>query len=198
MSSNKDKFELSPELQKLKEEYSRGRNSRYSDMVTKKSEKLSELEKSKIRKEAHRIYGALFRYILLIVVAIVILYPIIWMVGATFKNNNGVFNGMGVFTLHPTLEAYKVAFDKYGGNINILKALVNTYSYVIPEVILTVVSSLITAYGFSRFNFIGRKFFYAIMMSTLFLPQVILYIPQYLIFSKWNMVGSELYLPLIL
>ena len=91
MSSNKDKFELSPELQKLKEEYSRGRNSRYSDMVTKKSEKLSELEKSKIRKEAHRIYGALFRYILLIVVAIVILYPIIWMVGATFKNNNGVF-----------------------------------------------------------------------------------------------------------
>ena len=35
--------------------------------------------------------------------------------------------------------------------------MLNTYSYVLPKVICTVVSSCIAAYGFGRFDFPGRK-----------------------------------------
>ena len=85
----------------------------------------------------------------------------------------------------------------YGGDINIWKAMLNTYSYVIPAVIFTIVSSTLTAYGFGRFKFFGRSVLFAILMSTLFLPQVVLNVPQYIMYNIFGWVGSKLYLPLI-
>lgn len=73
--------------------------------------------------------------------------------------------------------------------------MVNTYKFVIPKVIGTVVSSAIAAYGFSRFQFKARGFWFALMLSTLFLPQVVLNVPQFLLFTKWGWVDS--YLPLV-
>ena len=75
--------------------------------------------------------------------------------------------------------------------------MLNTYSYVIPAVIFTVVSSTITAYGFGRFKFKGRGILFAILMSTLFLPQVVLNVPQYIMYNNFGWIGSKLYLPLI-
>jgi oligogalacturonide transport system permease protein len=73
----------------------------------------------------------------------------------------------------------------------------NTYSYVLPKVLFTVVSATITAYGFGRFKFKGRDFLFVVLMSTLFLPQVVLNVPQYILFNKFGWVDSSLYLPII-
>ena len=137
------------------------------------------------------------RYIVLIVVGIFMVYPLVWMIGATFKPNNEIFAGLNIFPMHPTLEGYQNAVKSYGGNINIWKALINTFTIVIPKVIFTVVSATITAYGFGRFNFVGKKLLYPIMISTLFLPQVVLNVPQYILYNKLGWIGSDLYLPLI-
>ena len=51
--------------------------------------------------------------------------------------------------------------NNYGGDINIWSAMLNTYKYVLPRVVFTVVSSTITAYGFGRFKFRGRKALFA-------------------------------------
>ena len=72
----------------------------------------------------------------------------------------------------------------------------NTYSFVLPKVIFTVISSVIAAYGFSRFQFKGRDFLFGIMISTLFLPQVVLNVPQYLMYNTFGWINSPLYLPL--
>ena len=73
----------------------------------------------------------------------------------------------------------------------------NTFCIVIPKVIFTLVSATLTAYGFGRFNFVGKKILYPIMISTLFLPQVVLNVPQYILYNRLGWVGSPLYLPLI-
>ncbi|MBQ1491919.1 MAG: carbohydrate ABC transporter permease [Blautia sp.] len=137
------------------------------------------------------------RYIVLIVVGLFMVYPLLWMIGATFKENNEIFAGLNIFPMNPTLEGYRNAMKSYGGNINIWKALINTFTIVIPKVIFTVISATITAYGFGRFEFVGKKILYPIMISTLFLPQVVLNVPQYILFTKMGWVGSGLYLPLI-
>ena len=82
--------------------------------------------------------------------------------------------------------------NNFGGSINILQAMLNTYSYVIPKVICTVVSACIAAYGFGRFDFPGRKLLFNIMLATLFLPQVVLNVPQYLLYNKFGWVDSPL------
>lgn len=144
-----------------------------------------------------RVVGLILRYVVLIAVGLIMVYPLLWMVGATFKSNAEIFSGIGLFTSHPTLEGYKNAMSDYGGQINILKAMLNTFSYVIPKVIFTVISATITAYGFGRFNFKGKGILFALLMSTLFLPQVVLNVPQFILFSKLGWVGSKLYLPII-
>ncbi len=76
------------------------------------------------------------------------IYPLLWMISATFKDNSEIFAGIGLWIKNPTLEGYKNALNNFGGSINILQAMLNTYSYVLPKVICTVVSSCIAAYGF--------------------------------------------------
>ncbi len=144
-----------------------------------------------------RKFQTFIRYFVLIVVGIVMVYPLLWMVGATFKNNLEIFSGIGIFPKEPTLNGYKNAMNSYGGDINIWKSMLNTYSYVIPKVIFTLVSATLTAYGFGRFKFKGRGFLFAVLMSTLFLPQVVLNVPQFILFTKLGWVDSNLYLPLI-
>jgi oligogalacturonide transport system permease protein len=141
--------------------------------------------------------SSIIRYTVLIVVGIFMVYPLLWMVGATFKENSEIFAGLNIIPMNPTFEGYKSAVQSYGGNINIWKALFNTFCIVIPKVIFTLVSATLTAYGFGRFNFVGKKILYPIMISTLFLPQVVLNVPQYILYNRLGWVGSPLYLPLI-
>ena len=145
---------------------------------------------------AHKI-GRFFQYFVLILVGVIMIYPLVWMVGATFKSNAEIFAGIGFLTANPTLQGYIDAVTQNcGGDISIWRAFINTYSFVIPKVIFTVISSVIAAYGFSRFKFKGRDMLFGIMISTLFLPQVVLNVPQYLMYNSFGWINSPFYLPL--
>ena len=145
---------------------------------------------------AHKI-GRFFQYFVLILVGVIMIYPLVWMVGATFKSNAEIFAGIGFLTANPTLQGYIDAVTQnYGGDISIWRAFINKYSFVIPKVIFTVISSVIAAYGFSRFKFKGRDMLFGIMISTLFLPQVVLNVPQYLMYNSFGWINSPFYLPL--
>ena len=145
---------------------------------------------------AHKI-GRFFQYFVLLLVGVIMIYPLVWMGGATFKSNAEIFAGIGFLTANPTLQGYIDAVTQnYGGDISIWRAFINTYSFVIPKVIFTVISSVIAAYGFSRFKFKGRDMLFGIMISTLFLPQVVLNVPQYLMYNSFGWVNSPFYLPL--
>lgn len=147
--------------------------------------------------KSRRIISDIIKYTVLIAVGTVMVYPLLWMVGATFKNNQEIFSGIGLIAKEPTLEGYKNAMNNYGGDIGLFKAMFNTYSYVLPKVVFTVISATITAFGFARFKFIGKNILFAVLMSTLFIPQVVLNIPQFILFNKLGWVDSKYYLALI-
>ncbi len=142
--------------------------------------------------------SSIIRYVVLILVGIIMVYPLVWMFGATFKENSEIFSGIGFIPTNPTFEGYKNAMKSYGGDIDLLKSMINTYSYVIPKVVFTVFSATLTAYGFGRFKFKGRDLLFAVLMSTLFLPQVVLNVPQYILFNKFGWINSSLYLPIVI
>lgn len=147
--------------------------------------------------KSKQIVSLILRYVVLIAVGFVMVYPLLWMVGATFKTNAEIFSSIGLFTANPTLEGYKAAMQSSGGNVNVWKAMLNTFSYVIPKVVFTMISATVTAYGFGRFEFKGKGILFSILMSTLFLPQVVLNVPQFIMFSKLGWVNSPLYLAII-
>ena len=60
------------------------------------------------------------------------------------------------------------------------------------------VSCTITAYGFGRFNFVGKNVLFAVLMSTLFLPNVVMNVPQYILYNNFGWIDSKIYLPLVI
>ena len=51
-----------------------------------------------------RTISLVIRYFVLILVGIFMVYPLIWMVGATFKTNNEIFTTLNPIPIKPTLQ----------------------------------------------------------------------------------------------
>lgn len=136
----------------------------------------------------------ILRYVILIGVGIVMFYPMLWMIGASFRTNNAeIFSSIWFIPKTFTLEGYIEGWNGTGYPYG--HYMINTYMFVIPKVIGTVLSSVVTAYAFTRFDFAGKKYWYGLMLATLFLPQVVMNVPQFLLFTKMGWVDS--YLPLV-
>ena len=147
--------------------------------------------------ERKRQIATICKYVVLVLVGILMIYPLVWMIGASFKTNSEIFSSIGFIPKQPTFEGYKNAMNGYGGDIDIWKSMLNTYKIVIPKVVLTIASCTLTAYGFARFKFKGHDMLFALLMATLFLPNVVLNVPQFIMYNGWGWVDSPLYLPLI-
>src|SRR6185369_16546550 len=66
---------------------------------------------------------------------------------------------------------------------------------VVPRIVVTVISCVLVAYAFARWEFPGRKILFSVMVTTIMLPHIILRIPQYLMFKEFGWLAS--YLPLV-
>lgn len=136
------------------------------------------------------------RYAILIGAGFLMLYPLLWMVGGAFRPNDEIFQSVGVLTRHPTLDGFVNGW-KTGTEFTFATYLANTFRIVIPKVILTVISSVLVAYGFTRFNVRGSRVFFALLIATILLPKSVLLIPQYLMFREFGWLDTflPLYLP---
>lgn len=145
-------------------------------------------------RKQRNILNTALRYLVLGAMGLVMIYPMVWMVGASFKTSNAeIFSSIGFIPKNPTLAGYISGWNSEPYSFGLY--MLNTYKFVIPKVIGTVISATVTAYGFSRFKFKGQGFLFGLCMATLFLPQVVLNVPQYLLFSKFNWLNS--YLPIV-
>ena len=55
------------------------------------------------------------------------------MVGATFKTNNEIFSSVGFIPRNPTFDGYKNAMKSYGGDIDLVKAMVTPIPLSCPR-----------------------------------------------------------------
>ncbi|MGL1891263.1 MAG: carbohydrate ABC transporter permease [Spirochaetaceae bacterium] len=134
-------------------------------------------------------------HIFAMVLAIVMFYPVVWLIFATLKNQSEIFrSGIDLIPDKITLKNYITAFTGIG-EYNFLHFMKNSLIISVYSVIGTVLSSAVIAFGFARIEFKGRKFFFMCMMATLMLPYQIIMVPQYVIFNKLNWVNT--FLPII-
>lgn len=135
-------------------------------------------------------------YILLVLVGLVITFPFIWMFFACFKTNAEILGSTKLLPSSFDLSAFSRGWNGVG-NITFATYFKNTFVMVIPTVLLTVFSCSFVAYGFARFRFPFKKFFFALMISTLMLPNSVIIIPRYLIFNKAGLLNTywPFYLP---
>jgi oligogalacturonide transport system permease protein len=132
---------------------------------------------------------------LMIIFGFFMLYPLVWMVFSSFKPNREIFGSMALLPKEPVWDTFSRGW-KGSGRISYTQFYLNTFFLVTPNVVFTVLSSSLVAYGFARFNFRLKKILFMIMISTLMLPGAVVIIPRYLLFSRFGWLNS--YLPFII
>ena len=137
----------------------------------------------------------LVRTTLLMCVAVVMLYPLLWLVGASFKSNAQIFSEVGFWPTSFDFSAYAKGW-KTSTEYTFATYFANSFLITVPRIAVTVVSCVLVAYGFARFEFRGKKLLFGIMIGTMMLPLIVLRLPQYLMFKELGWLDT--YLPLIL
>lgn len=125
----------------------------------------------------------------IVLLTVVVLYPLVWMISASFKPSSEFGSNQGLLPENPTFDNFIKVMEGVAG-IPTWRFFWNSTILGIGAVIGTVISSSMAAYAFARLNFKGRPLFFAMMIGTLLLPFHVLIIPQYMIFRNLGMVDT--------
>lgn len=135
--------------------------------------------------------NSVIRYIVLIGVGIILVYPLFWIIGSSFKDNIDIFGTLSIFP-----PAGRGTTDNFAAawNINSRHILPfyfgNTMKFLIPKTIFTIISSTVTAFVVARKSFIGKKFVFTMIIVTLLMPELAFRIPLYLFFRDINILNT--------
>ena len=132
------------------------------------------------------------RHVVLVGVGLVMLYPLLWMVSASFKPSAKVFSDSNLLPSSVELGNYTAGWSALEHPFQLY--LVNSLILAALNIVGNLASCSMAAYAFSRLRFRGRKTLFAAMLGTMLLPAHVVLIPQYVIFAKLGWVNT--YLPL--
>ena len=137
----------------------------------------------------------LFLYLILAAVGAVMLYPLLWLVGASFKTNEEIFSSIWFMPKSFDTDSYKNAWQTVTP-YTMGHYFLNTFAIIIPKTVFAVTSSVLVAYGFARFDFPLKKFFFALLICGMLMPSIVTIMPRYLMWSKLGLLDT--YIPLTL
>ncbi|MEV6737504.1 carbohydrate ABC transporter permease [Streptomyces sp. NPDC051104] len=125
----------------------------------------------------------------------VVLYPVLWVIGASFKPSTDIINSLQLFPVHPILDNFKGLAEGIA-DIAIWTFFQNSLLYAVGAVVGILISCSLTAYAFARIRFAGRNLLFSLMIGTLLLPYHVLLVPQYVMSQKMQLINT--YVPLLL
>lgn len=131
----------------------------------------------------------MFIYVVLIAALIPFLFPIYWLVTGAFKPSNTLLETPPVWIPTDwTLGNFRSLFAY--GDVDLPRYALNTLYISGFAVIATLVSSSLTAYGFSRIRFPGRDLLFGVLIVTMIVPPWTTIIPQYILFKWLGWLGT--------
>src|SRR3954453_5155959 len=126
------------------------------------------------------------RYVVLIVLALIFISPLIFMLVTSFKTRTEATAVPPTWIpKEPTTAAYREVFRSEGTPV--LRWFANSMIAAVCNAALVVATAAMAAYPLARMEFRGKKIVFGVIIATLFVPPVILIIPNYLIVGdlKW-------------
>ncbi|MFE9001977.1 carbohydrate ABC transporter permease [Streptomyces sp. NPDC007875] len=125
----------------------------------------------------------------------VILYPVVWVIGGSFKPGDQIIGSLQLLPTDPITDNYRRLSDGIA-DVPISTFFTNSLLLAGGSVIGVLFSCSLAAYAFARIRFVGRDALFTLMISTLLLPFQVLIIPQYILFQKLDLINT--YVPLLL
>ncbi|MET9313860.1 carbohydrate ABC transporter permease [Kribbella sp. NPDC003505] len=122
--------------------------------------------------------------------ALVMLYPVIWMVVSSLRPGNEIFRDPGLLVKDLRIENYRVGWHALTEPFT--RYLLNSALVVLGSILGNLVSCSMAAYAFARLEFTAKKFWFAIMLLSIMLPIHVVIVPQYILFSNLGWINTVL------
>ncbi|MCL2736725.1 MAG: carbohydrate ABC transporter permease [Propionibacteriaceae bacterium] len=142
------------------------------------------------------------KHLLLIVVAVTMIYPLLWLIWSSFRANGEIFKNTWLLPLPDfgNLTNFATGFTSFqqmtGYTYPFAHFFLNTLIITVGCVIGNLATCSLAAYAFARQKFRGRSVMFAVMLLTVMLPGHVVLIPQYIIWNKLGLINT--FVPLIL
>jgi multiple sugar transport system permease protein len=130
-------------------------------------------------------------HLLLIGLAALMLYPVLWMLASSFRTPDEIFASDTLLPMHPTLQNYIHGWYFFGDR-TFATFFLNSFMICAVAVAGNMVSCSMAAYAFARLRFPGRRVLFAVMLVSIMLPVHAQLVPQYIAFLKLGWVDTML------
>ena len=124
-------------------------------------------------------------YILLIIWALIVLFPFYWMLLTSFKTS-AEYNAEIVpkfYALSPTFQNYIEAFT----SVNLGKYFINTVIFTLATTALMFIVIVPAAYAFARLNFKGKNLIFTLFLSLMMIPNELVIITNFATITNLNL-----------
>jgi multiple sugar transport system permease protein len=131
-------------------------------------------------------------YAVLIIIAIVTLFPLVWGISASLRDDSELYTYIMPFTIHTlipvkfTVKSWIELFTKY----DFLRPVLNTVFITAVTILLGCILNSVAAFAFAMFDFKGKNVLFMLVMLSFMIPFEAIALPLYQITDKMNMVNT--------
>ena len=139
--------------------------------------------------------GVVISFILLLGLALLWVYPFIWMFSASFKSNQAILSdGLRLLPREPTFSAYGRAWNEAHFNVYFLNSVITTAA----TIVIVVLRCSTSGYVLAMYDFRGKKLIEAMLIVTFFIPTGTMLIPTVLMSKNMGLLKIRIGLILAL
>ncbi|MCI8281194.1 MAG: carbohydrate ABC transporter permease [Lachnospiraceae bacterium] len=125
-------------------------------------------------------------YAVLSLVLVIILYPLIYVVSASFSDPQAVVSGeVLLLPVRPTLKGYAAVFK----NAKILSGFANSFFYLVVGTVINLVMTMLCAYPLSRKEFKAKGKISLFFVFTMYFSGGM--VPAYILVNKLGMINTR-------
>ncbi|MGN1024007.1 MAG: carbohydrate ABC transporter permease [Lachnospiraceae bacterium] len=140
-------------------------------------------------KSKNRTVAQVITYALLILLAVIMLVPFVWMISASLKQNKDIFViPYEWFTSSPRWQNYVDIWKK----IPLATFTLNTVKLTLIVTFLQILTSSFAAYAFSKLHFKGRNTLFLCYVATIAVPWQVYMVPQFIFMRKLGLADTHL------
>ena len=157
------------------------------EMRKKHIENMSAEERAYLRRKSVKDkVWPFFRFVILVGLSFVILYPLIYMISCAFRERGDMSDPTVMWIpRHYTLDIIRETIDA----MDFWETLKNTVLLNVGCSLVQVISCAITGYGFARFKFKGKKLLFGIVILMILVPTQVIALPLYTQFRYFGIKG---------
>jgi multiple sugar transport system permease protein len=123
----------------------------------------------------------------LLLLTVLFISPLVFMVTTSFKTNFEAAQPTWI-PKDPTTEGYTLIFN--AAQTPVLRWFLNSLLAAAGQTLLILVTASMAAYALARMEFPGKRLLTGLIIATIFIPPIVLLIPNYVIVSELGWLDS--------